>query len=708
MVNDYSNTCMGSYDGGEDMIIQLNMLDPLIVKLTLNSLGTTYSGMAIDNVCPLDAATGSCLGIVTSSSGAPKSINNLSLAAGTYYIMVDTWPTPNCIPAFTLTVEEAPLPPPNDLCANAIATGDVVNLPWSTASATAGGGGGGCMTSPNIWYKYTAPITGAARVSLCGSSFDTKLAVYNGGSCSPLSPIMQCNDDACGLQSETRVPIVAGNQYLIEVGGYLSNVGSGFLTIESYVPPPNDECQAVTPVVLTSGVPVTFTGDNTNAGPDCASFPGENVWEAFTITSCSDVTLDYCGTSPAFGNAWLNLALGCPCTSFTPAGAFDVSTCGDGNVTIRWSGLLPGTYYYPVMNDPDNGAVGPYTINVVAVTTAVYCSASGLCDEYVSRVQLNSLDNSSNCGSSYTDYTSIVTPLVRTGAYTITVTNGLPYTSDQCGVWIDWNQDQCFAASEKVTTTGGPATYTGTVNVPAGAALGNTRMRVRILYTGTVSPCGVTSYGEVEDYTINVLPKEPTATITPHPQYLYYKFAVTPITNTFYFGMFDGGYSAADVNLSTVTINGIPAASAGVVASHPSFLGSVVGATLPLTTFLDPYGTLYDVNFETFEVEWTYNDATVEDITDDVTIIGKASPSPGRYIVPDGDYVILPADWTLDGTVNISDVVGLIGYIFAGESGPSNVLIGDSDCSNSVNISDVVGLINWIFAGGAAPCVPVH
>ncbi len=262
--------------------------------------------------------------------------------------------------------------------------------------------------------------------------------------CTPLGALLACADDECGLQSEAVVGVVAGQQYKIEVTGYsATSFGTGVLNITTAVAPPNDDCEDVTPVVLTSGVPVTFTGDNTGAGSDCAGFPGNNAWEAFTITECSNVTLDYCGTSPAFQNAWLNLAIGCPCVSFTTAAAFNTTSCGDGNVSMTWSSLPAGTYYYPVLTEP--GAVGPYTMHVVAVTSSGYCAASGLCDEYISRVVLSTIDNASGCSSSYSDYTAISTGLVQTVPYTITVTNGLAYTGDQCGLWIDWDGDECFS-----------------------------------------------------------------------------------------------------------------------------------------------------------------------------------------------------------------------------------------------------------------------
>ena len=55
--------------------------------------------------------------------------------------------------------------PANDNCANAAVVGNVTNLAFSTVGATHDGPGA-CMTSSNIWYKYTATCTGSATFSL--------------------------------------------------------------------------------------------------------------------------------------------------------------------------------------------------------------------------------------------------------------------------------------------------------------------------------------------------------------------------------------------------------------------------------------------------------------------------------------------------------------------------------------------------------------
>jgi len=125
----------------------------------------------------------------------------------------------------------APVRPVNDGCENATPIGDVSNLAFDTRQATFDGPGY-CMTSPNIWYCYTAPCTGQATVSLCGSQYDTMLAVYKGCECPPTrSRLIAYNDDFCWLQSQLTFNVVAGSTYLIEVGGYWRRTGQGVLTI---------------------------------------------------------------------------------------------------------------------------------------------------------------------------------------------------------------------------------------------------------------------------------------------------------------------------------------------------------------------------------------------------------------------------------------------------------------------------------------------
>jgi hypothetical protein len=62
-----------------------------------------------------------------------------------------------------------------------------------------------------------------------------------------------------------------------------------------------------------------------------------------------------------------------------------------------------------------------------------------------------------------------------------------------------------------------------------------------------------------------------------------------------------------------------------------------------------------------------------------------------------------PGDANGDLTVNISDAVYLINYIFVGGSAPDPLWNGDADCTGIISISDAVYLITYIFAGGPAP-----
>ncbi|MCK9453044.1 MAG: choice-of-anchor J domain-containing protein [Bacteroidales bacterium] len=97
--NTYSETCLGGYDGGEDIVYQLEITEAMTIEIDMQTTAT-WTGMLITTECPIGYG---CVNYVTGSSG-PKNMV-VDLEAGTYYIMLDSWPKPNNFD-FTLTVKK--------------------------------------------------------------------------------------------------------------------------------------------------------------------------------------------------------------------------------------------------------------------------------------------------------------------------------------------------------------------------------------------------------------------------------------------------------------------------------------------------------------------------------------------------------------------------------------------------------------------------
>ncbi len=204
-----------------------------------------------------------------------------------------------------------------------------------------------------------------------------------------------------------------------------------------------------------------------------------------------------------------------------PTGGSWTTISGIAGTSTTITGLNPTTSYEAqVRSVCSGGSTSAYSGSVTYTTTAVqlnYCTSQGnnVNDEYIGRVQLNTIDNSSGAAG-YSDHTGISTDLASGTAYTITITpvwTGTVY-NEAYAVWIDYNQDGDFAdAGEQVWTKSASQTtpVSGTFTVPASAALGNTRMRVSMKYNGIPTACETFTYGEVEDYTVNIT----TATCPP-------------------------------------------------------------------------------------------------------------------------------------------------------------------------------------------------
>ncbi len=118
-VDDYSNTCLGFFDSGEDIIYEINVTAPVTVDISFYTT-TTYTGMCIANTCPPGA---SCIALTTSYYSGWQYMYYVALTTGTYWIMVDNSSPPTCIPSFDLYITEAPPPPPPYYWANSCGQG---------------------------------------------------------------------------------------------------------------------------------------------------------------------------------------------------------------------------------------------------------------------------------------------------------------------------------------------------------------------------------------------------------------------------------------------------------------------------------------------------------------------------------------------------------------------------------------------------------
>lgn len=188
------------------------------------------------------------------------------------------------------------------------------------------------------------------------------------------------------------------------------------------------------------------------------------------------------------------------------------STTTSYNVT----GLTASTAYTFTVKAKDaagNVSGDSNTVNATTTeATITYCTSKGnsVSDEYIQRVQLASIDNTSTGGNGYSDHTAISTNLEKGVSNTITITpkwTGSSY-DEGYGVWVDYNQDGDFSDAGETVWTKAKSKDTPvstSFTVPSSATDGATRMRIVMKYNATPTACEASfQYGEVEDYTVNI------------------------------------------------------------------------------------------------------------------------------------------------------------------------------------------------------------
>ena len=250
----------------------------------------------------------------------------------------------------------------------------------------------------------------------------------------------------------------------------------------------------------------------------------DNYWMASIAQNGSgDIALGYSVSSSSTYPSirYTGRMLGDPLGEMTMGEGVIVNGTDSQEGTSRWGDYTmmsvdpsdDETFWYANEYNDDYTTWGNWVTQIASFQITDLCSASGGCDEHISLVEIGSdISNASACDG-YANYTNLSANLPINSSLDVSVTNGVTsWSQDQCGIWVDWNEDDDFDdANETISVSGTPGVgpYTATLTVPESISQGEKIMRISIVYNETPDPCGTSTYGEVEDYTINVGPAVP-------------------------------------------------------------------------------------------------------------------------------------------------------------------------------------------------------
>lgn len=309
-------------------------------------------------------------------------------------------------------------------------------------------------------------------------------------------------------------------------------------------------------------------------------------------------------------------------------------------------------------------AVGVGSEHTGGGSSASYCESKGndFSYEWIAQVEIGSFTKSSGAAA-YSDFTSETIDVNAGEAYSLTLTPGFASSSynEYWKIWIDFDNDTTFDANELVFDAGSlsQSAVSGTIDIPTGLT-GVRRMRVSMKYNGAQDACETFSYGEVEDYHINITTSTGDTEAPTAPTGL----ASSDITET----SFTLSWNASSDNVGVTGYD---------VYSNSSLLGSVAGTSANITgltasttyamtvkakdaagnispssstlnvTTADPAGTgctgginsfPYSEGFENGIGDWTQDNDDDMDWTVDAN--GTPSSSTGPSSADEGSYYI--------------------------------------------------------------------
>ncbi|MBW7674524.1 reprolysin-like metallopeptidase [Chryseobacterium chendengshani] len=283
---------------------------------------------------------------------------------------------------------------------------------------------------------------------------------------------------------------------------------------------PNDGSQAVTipnattttgRIMVKGSNHIFFDVNNANISVNAGSGSTDTVAPTAPTLSASGTTststnLSWSGATDAVGVTGYDVYQGTSLLGSTASTSYTVTS------------LSPSTTYGFTVKAKDaagniSTASNSVSVTTLAGTTITYCTATATntADERIGNVKFGTINNTSTGTSGYENFTSVATDVTRGSTYTISVTPVWTSTkyNEAYALYIDYNKDGDFTDSGELawTKTASQTTpVTGSITIPSTAVLGSTRMRVMMQYNSIPSSsCGSYTYGQVEDYTLNII-----------------------------------------------------------------------------------------------------------------------------------------------------------------------------------------------------------
>ncbi len=416
---------------------------------------------------------------------------------------------------------------------------------WSPAGSPA------YTTTVNPLNGGALPITATYTVTVSNGTCSTSGSVTVTVNPLPATPT-STSSSQCGSGIPDAYVTGGGgtfNWYLTPTGGtpIAGESGANLLTYSIsttttfYVAEYDGSCESARVAVIQSVVTPDVVTINASAAPYCAN-------------SVINLTQSYTSVSNTY-NSWL--------WSASPATGSGIAAPTYGDPVDGHLDVTPtaaGTYTYTLLSDDGLGCA--YTSVIVITVGSVpalqaTASSSQICggnsttlsatsliigsgpqtpptgyltsnatssaDEEILSVTFDALSQSSICGTlapgagsiayMYSNYTGVAAPTVNIGAavpFSVQVGTCGGNFSNKVSVFIDYNRNGVFdiateSAYVQATAISGPHTETGFITIPNTASAGVTLMRVvNVETTGTVNPSGTYTWGETEDYLINI------------------------------------------------------------------------------------------------------------------------------------------------------------------------------------------------------------